>query len=350
MKKIFFAFVFFAFCNNISAKDRSKFYAPSNSLFQYNGRIDFSNPERPTMWASATAINFSFKGKECKAIITDEKLYGTSHNYVDIIVDGKYKHIQLKDKKNEIVIGENLSDKIYHVTIYKSSEAIIGYIQFEGIYCNKLIKSQAEPTRKIEFFGDSITSGMGDDTTNMGCHKGQWYDNTNAYKTYGAITARALDAQYYLTSVSGIGLMHSCCDMDVIMPQVYDKISLRENKIPWDFSKYQPDVVSVCLSQNDGLQDSAKFCSAYVKFLGELRMHYPGAVIFCLSSPMADAALFAQTKKYLPSVLNAIGDKNIHSFFFTGQFTAGCDSHPSGSQHAEIAKQLTAYIKAVMRW
>ena len=351
MKKIFFFFISFSFLMNVSAKNKNHFFAATDAHFQYIGRVDLSNTAKPTMWASATGIRFSFKGTECKAVITDEQLFGTSHNYIDIIIDGKYvQHLQLKEKKNEIIIAKGLSNKIHTAVISKSSEAGIGYIVFEGVYCNKLLSNPETTKRKIEFFGDSITSGMGNDTTQMGCHKGQWYDNTNAYKTYGAITARALDAQYHLTSVSGIGLIHSCCDMDVVMPQVYDKISLRENKIAWDFSKYQPDLVTVCLSQNDGLQDSAKFCSTYVKFLKELRGHYPNAVFVCLSSPMADAALLAQTKRYFPAIVTATNDKKVSLFYFSKQSTAGCDSHPSGSQHVQIAGELSAYLKKLMNW
>lgn len=77
--------------------------------------------------------------------------------------------------------------------------------------------------------------------------------------SYGPVTARMLDAQWMLSSVSGIGLMHSCCDMDIVMPDVYDKLNMRENKYRWNFAHYQPDVVTVALGQNDGIQDSAAF-------------------------------------------------------------------------------------------
>jgi len=40
---------------------------------------------------------------------------------------------------------------------------------------------------------------------------------------------------------------------------------LRGDTITWDFKAYQPDVVTICLGQNDGpKQDSTLFCSTYV--------------------------------------------------------------------------------------
>ncbi len=153
-----------------------------------------------------------------------------------------------------------------------------------------------------------------------------------------------------LSSASGIGMIHSCCGMDILMPQVYDKISLRNNKILWSFNKYQPDVVTVCIGQNDGVQDSVKFCNAYINFVEKLRGHYPNATILLLSSPMADAKLLAALKNYLAAVSGhflAAGDKNVFRFIFSKQSISGCDSHPSIAEQEQIAAELTAYIKQI---
>jgi hypothetical protein len=75
----------------------------------------------------------------------------------------------------------------------------------------------------------------GSDLSAVPCGKGVWQDQHNAYLSYGPVTARALSAQYHLSAVSGIGLMHSCCNMNIIMPQVYDKISMRNDTINWNF-------------------------------------------------------------------------------------------------------------------
>src|SRR4029077_4929292 len=132
------------------------------------------------------------------------------------------------------------------------------------IRCAKLVKPPSKRIRKIEFIGNSITCGTGSDLSEIPCGKGKWQDQHNAYMSYGAVTARTLGAQYHLSAVSGIGLMHSCCNMNIIMPQVFDKISMRNDTIKWDFKMYQPNVVTVCLGQNDGIQDSATFCKNYI--------------------------------------------------------------------------------------
>ncbi|MCY1533488.1 Acetylxylan esterase / glucomannan deacetylase [compost metagenome] len=137
------------------------------------------------------------------------------------------------------------------------------------------------------------------------------------------------------------------------MPQVYDKVSMAKNEIPWDFSRYQPDVVTVCLGQNDGVQDSTLFCAAYVDFALRLRTYYPKAKLVFLSSPMADKTLKAALMKYINAVQAELlrrGERNTGAYFFTKQSVSGCSSHPSQTEQKEIAGELTAYLKQVMQW
>ncbi len=207
----------------------------------------------------------------------------------------------------------------------------------------------------MEFIGNSITCGTGADQSEIACGKGVWQDQHNAYLAYGPVTARAVDAQWMLSSVSGIGLVHSCCGMDVVMPQVYDHINMRDPKdsLLWNFDQYSPDVVTICLGQNDGIQDSALFCTAYVQFIQQLRNHYPASKIICLTSPMADSSLVVAQKKYLTGIVDAIkqkGDENVSHYFFSKRFYHGCDSHPDLAEHQEIAGELTAYVKSLMGW
>src|ERR1035437_4439667 len=138
--------------------------------------------------------------------------------------------------------------------------------------------------------------------------------------SYGPLTSRNLNAQWQLTALAGVGLVHSCCDMNVLMPQIYDKVFLRNDTIAWDFKKYQPDVVTICLGQYDGpKQDSTVFCSAYVKFIKSVRQHYPKADIVCLNSPMCDSTLTKVLKRYLSAITSRLvagGDKKVHQYFF----------------------------------
>lgn len=321
---------------------------------QYTGRVDFTNPLQPRFWSPAVYIKARFKGTSCTIMLNDEVLYNNYHNYVEVAIDDqKPVRIQTTGKTNEIEVAKNLPNTVHTITICKDTESGIGYLEFTGIKCAQLLPMPAKPLRKVEYIGDSITCGSSLDMSGIQCGAGKWFDQHNAYMSYGPITSRALNAQYVLSSVSGIGLIHSCCDMKIVMPQVFDKVNMRMDSIKWDFSKYQPDVVTVCLGQNDGVQDSTAFCSAYVNFLGDIRSHYPKAAIVCLTSPMADPALTAVLQKYITAInahVNQAGDKRVTHYFFRKRYFHGCGTHPDMAEHQQIANELTAYLKRLKSW
>lgn len=357
MKRIYVVLLLLlAFSSSFALKSKGNFYSAANSKIQYVGRVDFSNPSKPKMWASGAYVIVKFKGTFCDLDINDEVIYGTVHNYLQIKVDDQPAYrIQLKNKENKIELVKDLPMGEHTIIICKNTEFENGYIEIIGFNCEQLLSPPAKQKRKIEFIGDSITCGFGSDESEIKCgDKGsQWYDQHNAYMAYGPITARSLNAQYHLSAVSGIGLIHSCCDKKILMPQVFDKINMAKNELKWDFKQYQPDVVTVCLGQNDGIQDSAQFCKAYVQFAQTLRGYYPKAKLIFLTSPMADKPLKTALMKYITAVKTELvkkGDKNIGSYFFTKQSIKGCGSHPSLTEQKEIGDELTAYLKKAMKW
>ena len=350
------AFIFVFCCINVAASANatgSVFYDAANPYLQYTGRIDFSNPQKPRTWAPGAYMMAKFKGTSCSIIINDEVLYGNSHNYLEIIIDNwKPLRIQTKGKTDTILVADNLPNREHILVVCKNTESGIGYIEFAGIFCDQLLPLPPKPVRKIEFIGNSITVGSGMDVAAIPCGTGKWYDQHNAWLAYGPLTARTLGAQWHINAVSGIGLIHSCCNMTITMPQVYDKLNMREDSIPYNI-EYHPDVLTVCLGENDGVQDSTIFCGAYVQFLEKLRSIHPRATIICLTSPMADANLNKVLQNYLTAIvthLNNKGDKKISSFFFSKRYIRGCGEHPDLQDHQQIAKELTAYIRKVMKW
>lgn len=323
-------------------------------LIQYTGRIDFSNPKRPRFWAPGVYIRAKFKGPSCSVVIGDEVLWGKSHNFLEIVVDnGKPFRVQTTGKNNTITVARGLSGGEHTVTICKDTEAGIGYLELVGFRCAGLVPLPAKPTRKLEFIGDSITCGMGSDLSNNPCGKGEWYDQHNAYRSYGAITARRLNAQWHLTARSGIGLMHSCCDMKEVMPDVWDTIALQTPSKKWDVRKYQPDALVITLGQNDGEQEPGLFQAKYAEFLRTVRKAYPRAQIVCLSSPMGSPTLQKYQKENLTRLVNEqhrAGDGNVHMFFFSRGYNNGCGGHPDLSDHEKIALELIPYLKTTLKW
>jgi Carbohydrate esterase 2 N-terminal/GDSL-like Lipase/Acylhydrolase family len=355
-------------------RSEEQFFDADNPMIEYMGRVDLSNPKLPRFWNPGVNLRFRFGGEQCRVVLHDEVPDDKVHNYVLIFVGGNLGvyRVKLTGQTDSFIIvgngrvmmdGQLLKSQVqtsslsarpdphgeHLVTICKATEGI-GWMAFEGVYADALLPAPALPDRKIEFIGNSITCGFGNDNSGIPCGQGQWFDQSNAWMSYGALTARALKAQWHLTAVSGIGLIHSCCNMTITMPGVFDRMDPRGNQGKWDFSGYQPDVVTVCLGQNDGIQDSVAFCSAYLGFVGRLRHVYPSAKIVLLTSPMGDEKLTAVLMRYIDAVVRATGDPQVSDYFFSKQWTHGCAGHPDIRDDQEISAELTKYLRGLMRW
>lgn len=334
---------------SVLAKD--KFFEADHPYFQYTGRIDFQDAKSPRMWVAGAYIKAKFEGSFCQIVVDDQLQWGSDHNYLEVSIDGN-EPLRIKlDTIHNIVTLPMLKKGEHTIIVSKGTEALIGYIVFKGLRCRKLLQLPPKPGLKIEFFGDSITSGMGSFTTTLPCGKGQWFDQHSAWYSYASITARSLNAEYHLTSESGIGLMHSCCDKPFTMPQVFDKMDITHDTIVWDFNRFQPEVVVINLGQNDGVQDSAQFTKAYIDFIRKLSVVYPKAKIACISSPMANDTLREALRNYLKAVgqyFEASKEISVSTYVFEKQYIKGCGDHPDVNDHREIARILTPFLKSVI--
>ena len=348
-----------AYGNDVSKKweiEVDDLTLPNNPNFQFFGRVYWPNNYTARLYAPASGLNLRFKGNKCVLKITDNVLWGSSHNYIEIIIDGgasrRYCTI---GAENVLDLGAGLDEGEHTATIIKDTESGMGYIQIDGVLATELLEPKPLPTRKMEFIGNSITSGNGMYTDSVPCDAGTWYDQNKASAAYGVLTAKALNAQWQLNSSSGIGFYKSCCETTFNMYSAYDKYNHASNAIDCDVAAlgYNPDVVCICLGQNDGMLANDVFDTNYTKFVKKIRGYNPDAQIVCLSSPMADASLQTYMKERLSAVVSALndeGDCNVSTFFFSKQWSGGCSGHPTEAEHVEIAEELTTYIKTLMGW
>ena len=355
--------ILFAFLSAKIPNETKNFIGADSPNIRYAGRIDWKNPAAPRFSNPGVYITAKFVGSSCEVDMEDE----TNMNYIAVAIDNGTPNRFLIEKGRKIYnIASNLSKGEHSIVICKETESGVGSLIFHGFRCKKLAKITEMPTRKIECYGNSITCGAKMlfgapcDLTNNGTN---WNAANSAYLSYGALTARNLNAQWQLTSVSGIGMIHSCCNMPITMPDVYERQSLNEASSPkWEFSNYIPDVVTICLGQNDGASNAAstEFKNTYITFIKNLRTKYPNAMFFCLTSPMADSSssntcLFKVMKETLAFVVDSVqktGDKKICWVALPHDMSNGCpgQGHPSEAEHRQVAAVLTAAIKAKMGW
>src|SRR6185295_11759517 len=119
--------------NAAALPGKGTFFEADHPYIQYTGRIDFSNPKRPRFWQPGVYITAKFTGASCTFVVNDEILWGNSHNYIDVIVDGKRTRIQTTGKTDTIVAAVALNEGPHTLVICKDTEAGIGYLEFVGL-------------------------------------------------------------------------------------------------------------------------------------------------------------------------------------------------------------------------
>ncbi|HEY5961134.1 MAG TPA: hypothetical protein VIV60_31470, partial [Polyangiaceae bacterium] len=70
--------------------------------------------------------------------------------------------------------------------------------------------------------------------------------------TYGAIAARALDADVHIEAISGIGMALSLGGSTTwTMPNVWDNVNVFDDTVKYDCSTWTADAVVINLGTND---------------------------------------------------------------------------------------------------
>jgi len=334
--------------------------APTDKNLLYTGRIDFAQPTAPVITWPNTAIAGNFTGASLAVTLDDEK----GKNYFNVFIDGDLASpliIEAAQGTKTYSVADGLAPGRHSFLITKRTEGEEGATTFRGLELadgGKLLAPPARPKRRIEFFGDSITSGMGDEAPMNGRD-----DNSrdkNSFLSYAGITARNLNAELHQTSQSGIGVMISW--FPFTMPDFYDQLSaVGNNDTHWDFSSWTPDVVVINLMQNDRwligdrhqLQpepDESQRVAAYEKFVKRIRELYPHAYIVCALGSMDATRAGSAWPGYVKAAVQDMrknGDRKIDSVFFP--FT-GYGQHPRLKHQRDNAEILTAFIRQKVGW
>lgn len=340
------------FCLVYKSNPKEKYFQANDQRFNYIGRFDFSDSIAPKCWASGATIQFSFKGSSCSVLLEDANYLGP-HNYVEIIVDGKYtQRIKLKGKSNRVVVAKGLvKNNVHTVKICKGTEAKIGFLAFKGAYCDVLLASK-KASKLIEFIGDSITCGTGSYLEESPCGSSDWYDQHSAYYSYGPSVCRKLQADWVLTSVSGYGLVRSCCGNTRTLLDVKDFTDLTFCSKKFKCKEEQlPDMECICLGQNDGLVPVEKLANAYIDLIQAEAKNKRTNNFLCIVSPMASDRL----KQHLGAVMKEVSSffshqkkLNVAVFQFSKRYSSGCDTHPTKHEHQLMAQELFPVVKSML--
>jgi lysophospholipase L1-like esterase len=248
---------------------------------------------------------------------------------------------------------------MYVIEGYELKPDFRGLILDEGA---RLLPPPTLPQRTIEFIGNSITCGYGNES--VVAPDPFEYETENHYLTYAQQTCRALGAYAHVVARSGIGVYRSYDGPkegtpNNVMTTEYEYTNLYDRSERWDFSRFQPQLVCINLGTNDlstNNYDTALLKAAYQRFLKQVRSHNPKAKIVFLCGSMLNGKELEIARTILNEVTEEAhqqGDKEVYRFDFTpqtGELGYGASWHPSLKQHEKMAAELTTYLRKLMKW
>lgn len=330
-----------------------------NAAIEYTGRIDFSDPLAPTFSYSGASIRACFTGTSIAMIMNDN----IGQNYYNLILDGEILDtVRITLGKKTYKIAEGLENKTHEIEIFKRTEESFGKTQFFGFVVDdgsNLTAITTPRTKLIEFIGNSITCGYG----NEGINGGSFGPTTeNHYLTYAAITSRNFNARHLAVCKSGIGIYRNyngpAGGNTDCMTNYYTRTFLYDENPKYAFTD-KPDLVCIDLGTNDFSTtggDSAKYVSNYFRLVDTIQTKYTMPDIVCLLGPMMSDPTLSKVRKYLQFIADSASNKGKGNVYFfemspqTGSLGIGIDYHPTVAQHKKNGMELTEYIKSLKAW
>lgn len=329
-----------------------------NYLNDFNQFVQFHGRHKKTASGHAfyyTASGFSF---------------GVSGTYVKLMFHSYYEE---ENKKAYIVISFDKTEETYAlnlgvteitinlkhmetIRVYKRSESMMSRSELVSLetdgtfYQYESIKKQLS----ITFIGDSLTCGYGNLSNDTEIPFSTKYED--GLKSYASIAAKALDAEYEMVSVSGIGLYKSIY-ANVTMPSIYEQYDIYDTT-PYPFS-FNEDIVVLNLGSNDNsymkflveptrIHEEKIFMEAYIKFIERLKVLHPKAIIIAISQ--GERQTFVDD--LIKEAVIKINDSKIKHFrvspidFKDGM---GQQYHPTVITHERWGMELASFIKKIRK-
>lgn len=344
-----------------------------------------------TLFWTGSAVELNVMGTELW--IEVEADYDQYEPWISIIINSAPVSRQmLTAGRYWICIFRGMSENVTkNVRIVKDTQAMSGdpgcTLQIHAVKSDGEFLPVEDKPYKIEFIGDSISSGEGaigakaeEDWIPM------WF---SAIRNYCTMTAEALDADYRIISQSGWGVLTSWDNNPhANIPDCYEKVcglltgernkslgALNDN----NFTSWQPDVVVVNLGTNDTgafynqewrdevtgethkqrlneigtfhEEDLHSFEAAVTNFLSKLRKYNKNSQIVWAYG-MLDIPMMPDIYRAVDVYHKMTGDRKVSVFQLPGttEETFGARSHPGLSAHQKAAKELSDYLKPLLSW
>ena len=288
----------------------------------------------------ASGVEVTFYG----TLLTAE-IYASSAIYATIFVDGgEGSFTPLSSGKKTYTLASGMEEGIHTVRVLKSSEIYDGKLVFSSFGAERFLKPQKAPELKIEFVGDSLTTGYGV-LGNSG--EGRTIQNSDACSSFAYLTAQKLGADHSCVAIQGICVKAYHWQSSRNMEEMYAYVS------PMHTQAHEPerdiDVIVLNLGTNDASYITTKnasyaeqFPEDYKEFLALIRSKHTNAYIICTYGMMGENASISSG---IDQAIEQLNDGKIIYLPSPVQNREGANGHPNKAAHIAMANYLAEFIR-----
>ena len=325
---------------------------PPPSTVKLVGRFDTTDPAAVRFAWSGSMIAGRFKGTGITA-----RLHDDGKNVFQVIVDGEPKAVfKAQPGRDSYPLAEGLPDGVHDIAIYKRTEAQVGEAVFLGFDPRGTMLPAPPPSeRRMELIGDSITTGYGNEGPGAVCTFNP--EEQNQYVTYGAVAARALNAEHVTIAWSGKTIGQ--------MTDFYERTLPSRPESKWNFKAWVPQLVVMNIGTNNFATydpGETKYVRIYTNLFERVRAAYPDAFVVCMLGPMLTDVYppgkqnLTLARRYMRSAMakiKASGETKYEYVELPEQKHSdglGCGFHPSVKTHKLMADRLVTIAHERLGW
>lgn len=303
-----------------------------------------------TVLLSQTASGIKFNANCYGDLVID--VTTESKGIIDVIVDDNYDtvyRINVSSAKKQYKQELNLAEGNHTFTILKATEWSqnnLMTLNSVSIFGEKLnVKPQARPY-KIEFYGDSITSGYGNFNKEKGYSFYEW-DCQDGGQTYATFLSNKLNADWSIASASGHGVLGGFNNTLDTYKKFFDYATVY-SKNPtlnqlWSRKDFGADLVVINYGTNDDSRirnsgttlDTDAFVAECGKIINALRADNPDVKIL-----WTIGMNYVSDSSQVVAALKTVAETYNIDFYKAPAAASGGDSHPTIEQHKTHAENL----------
>ncbi len=358
---------------NVKLLPGERLISPSDPALRYTGRIDFSDPDAPYFIYVCSSVQLRLTGRTLKVALNNRCSF--NENRLGIIVNGQLNAPLSQSQQSDVLLAEGeqvldlsplLTEEENEVLIFKRQDCCHAFTLHGLVIAEdaRLLPLPPRPARRMEVYGDSVSAGEVSEAefargqTDPEGHNGRY---SNGWLSYAWQTARLLGVELHDIATGGMALLDGTGYFYgpnyIGLLSTWDKINYYPPfgpATPWDFNRYRPQVVVVAIGQNDAnpvnimVEDETSAAAEhwrreYRGFVERLREKYPSAHIILSTTILGHDAAWDRAIDQVCRELRQ-KDEKIHHFLYSKN-GCGTPGHIRGSEAAEMARELAAYIE-----